>query len=250
MTGEQSNNCDKGESSEVGEASERCGDGGAASGEAQRSSEPASPGAAAIAACDDGRDVDFSKLNAQEELERARELNARLEAEVAEAKDKYLRALAEIENYKKRVQRERSELLKYQGEALLLDILPAVDNFELALQHKDADADKLRAGIELIHKMLVDGLQKWGVRPESALGKPFNPQIHSALSRVAVDDAPPGTVVNELRKAYFYKDKLLRPAEVVVSAARDASAETSSGSAHDGSVAPGDDGAGQGGGKN
>lgn len=139
-----------------------------------------------------------------------------LKTEVEEYKDKYLRSLAEMENYRKRSMRERSEYLKYQGEPILFDLLSIVDDFERALQHKEADPEKLRAGVELIYKMFKDLLSKWEVKGESAVGQEFDPTKHSALSRVPVDDAKPGTIINELKKLYYYKDKLLRAAQVVV----------------------------------
>lgn len=157
-------------------------------------------------------DADFSRLN---ELEGS---SAKISDPLAEMKEKYLRALAELENYKKRALKERADLLKYQGERILQDMLPVVDNLELALQHADAEPDKLRSGMQLIHKLFVDTLNRWGVTSESSVGKPFDPIKHSALSRVPSVDSKPGTVVNELRRAYHYKDKLLRPAEVVVAA--------------------------------
>lgn len=143
-----------------------------------------------------------------------------LETELAEIRDKYLRALAELDNYRKRALRERSDLLKYQGEPVLFDFLAVLDNLELALQHSESEPDRLKAGLELIHKQFVDVLKKWEVRPKSALGEEFSPETHGAISRVALDDAPPGTVINEPKKAYFYKDKLLRAGEAVVATGR------------------------------
>ena len=146
-------------------------------------------------------------------------LRAELEAvraEIADHKDKYLRALAELENYKKRAMKERSELIKYQGERILADLVEVLDNLGLALKYKDGEADKLRAGLEMVHKLFLDTLAKWEVRPESALGRPFDPNKFEALSKIPVDDAVPGTVINEFKVAYMYKDKLLRPGSVVV----------------------------------
>lgn len=141
-----------------------------------------------------------------------------LKAEVEEFKAKYLRALADLENYKKRAMKERSELLKYQGEKVFFDILEIVDNLELALDHAEAEPDKLKEGLELIHKRFVDILGKWEVRSASGLGEEFDPNRHAALSRVPADGTKPGLIVNELKKAYFYKDRLLRAGEVVVTA--------------------------------
>ena len=142
-------------------------------------------------------------------------------AGLAEMKDKYLRALADLENYKKRAIKERSELLKYQGEKVLIDVIEVVDDFDRAFEHaegNEVDPKEFRSGIELIHKSLVDILKRWEVEARSALGKEFDPNFQSAISRVPANDAKPGTVVSELKKAYFYKDKLIRVGEVVVAA--------------------------------
>lgn len=147
-------------------------------------------------------------------------LNAELAVAQAEARenyDKYLRALAEFENFKKRVQKERSELLRYQGEQVFVDILDVLDNLELALQYKDSEVDQLRGGLELIHKKFVEILAKWEVVGRSGVGEPFDPNKYQAISKIpAQGDALAGTVVNELKRAYFYKDKLIRAGEVVV----------------------------------
>ena len=134
----------------------------------------------------------------------------------SEYREKYLRALAELENYKKRALKDRAELLKYQGERVLYDLLEVMDNLELALKHAEANPEKLKEGVLMIHKQFAEVLKRWEVKSESALGRDFDPAKFSAISRVAVHDAQPGTVIGELKKAYFYKDKLLRPGEVVV----------------------------------
>lgn len=139
-----------------------------------------------------------------------------LRQELDQTREKYLRAIAELDNVRKRYQRERSELLKYQGERVFVDLLEVVDNFERALESQEGE--NFRQGIELIYQMLTTTLQKWEVKAQPAKGEPFDPNRHSAISRVPVEDAEPGTVVEELKKAYFYKDKLIRPAEVVVAA--------------------------------
>lgn len=143
----------------------------------------------------------------------------RLQGEVAANHDRYLRALADLENFRKRALKERSELLKYQGQSVLFDLLEVYDNLELAVQHSDSELEQLREGLALIHKRFGEILSKWEVRPDPAVGKSFNPEYHNAISRVHVDDAEPGTVLNELKRAFFYKDRLLRAAEVVVAAA-------------------------------
>lgn len=159
------------------------------------------------------------------EIVKLREELAQTRKEVAEINDKYLRALAECENYKKRALKERSDLLKYQGESIFFDLLDVLDNLELALTHAGADPAALKDGVDLIYRKFVAMLGKWDVRGDSALGRVFDPTRHNAISRVAVDDAAPGTVINELKKTYMYKDKLLRPADVVVAVAKPLSME-------------------------
>lgn len=139
--------------------------------------------------------------------------------ELEEMRDKYLRALAELENYKKRALRERSELLKYQGERILFDIVELADIMEIALAQQGGTLEQMREGFELTNKKLHEILSRWDVRCESALGKAFDPYKHRALSQVPTPNSEPGTVLNEMRKTFFYKDKLLRAGEVVVSAA-------------------------------
>lgn len=141
-----------------------------------------------------------------------------LAKELAEMRDRYVRLMADFENFKKRALKEQSELLKYQGERVIVDLLEVLDNLELALNHSSADAEKLKTGLEMIQKMFVERLGKWDVRGESGVGLSFDPQRHSAISRIPGADAKPGTIVGELKKAYFYKDKLIRPGEVVVAA--------------------------------
>lgn len=132
--------------------------------------------------------------------------------------EKYVRLLADFDNYKKNTAKQRQDLLKYQGQALVTDLLAVFDNFEYALstsQEQTSDGS-FRQGIELIHKSFLDTLDKWGIRGESSVGDAFDPTKHNALSMVEDPDAQPGTVLKELKKAFYYKDRLLRPAEVIV----------------------------------
>lgn len=149
----------------------------------------------------------------------------KLQAELAASQDKYLRALADFENFKKRSLKERSELLKYQGEQVILDMVRVFDDLELAVQFASqegadtaSDPQKIVEGLRMIHKNFVDALAKWDIKAESAVGKVFDPQKHMAISKVPVADTAPGTVVSELKKVYFYKDKILRVGEVIVAA--------------------------------
>ncbi len=158
------------------------------------------------------RDIDFSKTPAEA-------VEAELELAKNEAKenyDKYLRALAELDNFKKRTTKERSELIKYQGERIFIDILDIADDIERALQFANAEPGQLKTGLEMIQKRFSDILGKWEVRGESAVGKIFNPEYHNAISKIQSPDAEPGQIVGELKKMYFYKDKVLRHGDVVV----------------------------------
>ncbi len=148
-----------------------------------------------------------------------RDSEGSLQAEIEDYKQKYLRALADVENVSKRKIKEISELRKYQGEHIFVDMLEIVDNFELALQHAEANPETLRDGVQLIYKMFTDVLSKWEVRAVSGIGEKFDPNKQSAISRVPTDQSEAGVVLNELKKAYFYKDKLIRVGEVVVAAA-------------------------------
>ena len=192
------------------------------------------------AAQSETRDADFSKLDegvgetspsqaaaaAQSGNSGSNAEIIKLKAEVEENKDKYLRALAELENFKKRALKERSELIRYQGERIIYDLLEVVDNLEWAIGHSSADPQKLKEGLELTHKLFIDALGRWEIRGVSAVGKEFDPVQHQAISKVSSAEAKPGTVINEFKKAYFYKDKLLRPADVVVSVGAEAEASS------------------------
>lgn len=149
----------------------------------------------------------------------------RLKAEVEELKDKHLRSLAEFENYKKRVIKERSELIKYQGENILKDILNVVDDFERAIKFSDADPATLKDGVQMIYKSFIDVLGRHEVRGESSIGRTFDPVKHAAISKVPAPDKQVDEIIDELKKPYFYKDKLIRVGEVVIAAPKDDNSE-------------------------
>lgn len=148
--------------------------------------------------------------------------------EAAELRDKMLRAAAENENFKKRIERERSASLKYAGEQIFREILPAVDNLERAIAHQSAatedSAEKnlgsLFEGIQLTLKSLVSTLEKFEVKPIESVGEKFDPKHHEALTMEASDVVPATYVVNEFEKGYCYKDRLLRAAKVIVSSGK------------------------------
>jgi molecular chaperone GrpE len=134
--------------------------------------------------------------------------------------DRLLRTAAEFDNYRKRIERERRELSEYAGADILTDMLPIIDNLELALlASAGGDAESYRRGVELIHKQMTDLLRKRGVKPIDAVGTQFDPRYHEAVIHEASDDHREGEVMAELRRGYMLGDRLLRPATVKVAKA-------------------------------
>lgn len=142
----------------------------------------------------------------------------RLNADLREMNDKYLRLYAEFENYRKRVNKDKEELVKYGNENLLYDLLPVIDNLGLALQHASNDVSTgIVQGVEITLKELRKTLEKFGIAPIEALGRPFDPAVHHAMSQVERSDVDEMTIVEEYRKGYRLRDKVLRPSLVAVS---------------------------------
>ena len=153
----------------------------------------------------------------------------RLETEAKESYDKYLRAVAEFENYKKRMIRERADLLKYAGESMARDLLDVLDDLERAIAaaseedgaqaNSEATAADFVKGVKLIKDRFVSIFDKHGIKGEPAVGQPFDPNTHQALASVPVPEVEPNLILEEFKKAYYFKDKLLRVGQAVVSAA-------------------------------
>jgi molecular chaperone GrpE len=146
-----------------------------------------------------------------------------LKQSLSEANDKYVRLYADFENYKKIAARNREELLKYANEDLMVDILTVIDHLELALQHvpNSEVSDSLTEGVNLTLKELKTVLEKHGLVEITALGKPFDPAVHHAMSRIESEEAEENTVVKEFRKGYRLRDRVLRAAMVGVSKKQD-----------------------------
>lgn len=133
--------------------------------------------------------------------------------------DKYVRASADLDNFKKRAARERTEAIRYANEGVLEKLLPIVDNFEAALAAANAsggNVDSLRQGIQMIYTQLKSYLSEAGMEEIDAMNKPFDPNWHEAVSQQATEEAPEGQVVQQMRKGYKLRDRLVRPAMVVV----------------------------------
>ncbi len=149
------------------------------------------------------------------------ELKSALQKAQEEAKENYerlLRVSADFENYKKRVAREKSELIRYGNEELIKELLPVIDNLERALEHASGDVGKegVIEGVEMTLTQFLQILQRFGVSPICAVGERFDPTRHEAVMEQATGDCDPGHVVSELQKGYLLNDRLLRPAKVVV----------------------------------
>jgi len=134
--------------------------------------------------------------------------------------EKFLRAYAELENYKKRTEKDRADNLKYANEELLRDLLPFIDNLQRAIDHasfeKSRNPEALIEGVELTLRDLMRILEKHGLRPIESVGGQFDPNLHEAMMQVDSENHDPQTVVQEFQRGYVLKDRLLRPARVSV----------------------------------
>ena len=127
---------------------------------------------------------------------------------------RYLRLMADFQNYKKRVEKEKRDLYSYANEQIMSDLLTVMDNFERALEH-DAD-DNFKEGIELIFKQLQDALEKSGLAEIPALGEDFDPNVHNAVMAEETEDYESGKVSGVMQKGYTLNGKVIRPSMVKV----------------------------------
>jgi len=144
-----------------------------------------------------------------------------LEEKTQEAQQNYermLRLAAEVENLKKRQERERTDLVQFANESLIKELLPVVDNLELALEHgRQQDAPPaLLEGVEMVLRGFLQALAKFGVSQIKALGEKFDPAFHNAVMQQENSEVEDQTVIQELQKGYLLQNRLLRPAMVVV----------------------------------
>jgi molecular chaperone GrpE len=143
---------------------------------------------------------------------------ARLQAEKEELVNGMVRRQADFENYKKRVERERSEDRQRATAAVVENLLPILDAFERALvAHSDPAYEEYRKGFELIYRQLLEVLTRYGLEPMVAKGHPFDPNLHHAVDRVESADCEEGTVIEEHQRGYLFRERVLRPAMVRVS---------------------------------
>jgi molecular chaperone GrpE len=149
-----------------------------------------------------------------------------LRRQLEEKQDRLLRALAEMDNMRRRAQREREEYVRYATEALLRDLIPVLDNLDRALEaaRSASDAARVVEGVELIRRELLRVLERAGLTRYSAVGQTFDPARHEATERVISPDREPDTVVAEVVPGYLLHDRVLRPAQVAVAVAPDTDA--------------------------
>jgi molecular chaperone GrpE len=179
-------------------------------------------------------DNDLDRDDATAPFDDPARLREALEAKTREAEanhERYLRAMAEFDNARKRSAREREELIKSANENLIRDLLPVLDNLDRALQaaRADAGAASVITGVELIQREMLRVLEKFGVVPFASVGAPFDPERHDAVARVPSAGQPEMTVVGETARGYLLHGRVLRPALVTVAMTPEPPAPTSSG---------------------
>ncbi|RKG72494.1 nucleotide exchange factor GrpE [Corallococcus exercitus] len=161
--------------------------------------------------------LDFSQTKARETLERLKEAHERAK----DFQDRAIRSAADLENYRKRAQKEKEDVQKFGVEKLLKDLLPVVDNLDRALDAagKSPDFDSFQKGVAMTRKSFEDSLGRHGVKGFSAKGQPFDPRLHEAIQQVETAEVPAGHVVYEVTRGFYLNDRLVRPAMVVVARA-------------------------------
>jgi len=178
-----------------------------------------------------------------EEVAEVAKLRQELEAKEKAANenyDRYLRQVAELDNFKRRTSREREEAIRFANEALVRDLLPVVDNLERAVAHsKGSNGKPLIEGVEMVLRGVFDVLAKHGVVQVTAVGEPFDPGKHEAMAQVESRTHAPNTVVEEYHKGYLIRDRLLRPA--LVSVAKAPESQRKKNGDHEVENGPGDD---------
>ena len=147
---------------------------------------------------------------------------ARLQAQIDQQKDQTLRDRADLENTRKRLQREKEDAVRYANTRLLETLLPILDNFELGMMEarRTAEGGAVLVGMSMVQKQLENFLVESGLQPIEATGQKFDPNLHEALGEEPSNDVPEGQVIRVQRKGYKLKDRLIRPASVFVSKGR------------------------------
>jgi molecular chaperone GrpE len=153
-----------------------------------------------------------------DQLQLLLEKNDELEKKLAEFENRYLRLQADFDNSRRRSKIEAEANEKYRAQKLIIDILPAVDNFEraLATEVDNDQAKSLKQGMEMVYRSLLDALLKEGLQPIEAVGKEFDPHLHQAVMQGNEENFGSNIVIEEFQKGYLLKDKVIRPSMVKV----------------------------------
>ena len=162
--------------------------------------------------------VEEQEDNVQAELSKANEKIAELEAKLEEAESRILRQIADFENFKRRARLDQETAATYRSQSLVTDLLPALDNFERALQIEATNdqAKSIMQGVEMVYRSIIDALKKEGVEAIEAVGTQFDPNVHQAVMQVSEPDTESNVVLEEFQKGYKLKDRVLRPSMVKV----------------------------------
>ena len=177
---------------------------------------------------DQNRDVNVSiNINTDENIDGNQHLNEPVEEEseieklkdqIAELNDRYLRQVAEFDNFRRRNAKERVELIQTAGRDVITDLLDVLDDSERAQKQMEAtnDVSQIKEGVQLVFSKLRNTLSAKGLKPMDAVGKDFNPDLHEAITEIDAGEKMKGKVVDEIQKGYYLNDKIIRFAKVVV----------------------------------
>jgi len=159
------------------------------------------------------------KVVAEDQNKEIEDLKKKVEEKEKEAAahyDKYVRSVAEFDNYKKRAVKDKADAIKYGNENIIKDILPFMDSLDRALEHDTGDVQAFKDGVALIQDQLLCCLKKYGVEKIEAAGKDFDPNFHEALMQVESKEHENNKIVSEMEKGYLLNGRLLRPSRVCV----------------------------------
>ena len=142
----------------------------------------------------------------------------KLKSELQETKEKYLRQVAEFDNYRKRISKEKLELIQTAGKEVITSLLDVLDDSDRATQqiNSTTDADQIRQGVTLVFSKMKNLLIAKGLKPMESIGQDFNPDIHEAVAEIEADEKMKGKVIDEVQKGYYLNDKIIRFAKVIV----------------------------------
>jgi molecular chaperone GrpE len=138
----------------------------------------------------------------------------KLKEDLSAERDRHLRTLADFKNYRRRIERDGNKYAEEANRRIFLSLLAIIDDLEQALLSPNEDERPLADGVKMIHRKFLDLLEKEGVRPIESVGKKFDPEMHHAVAAVKCKGVERGTVIDDLRRGYFWKNELLRPAQV------------------------------------